>query len=66
MGMRNQQKLFSEFLRLVGTEVVVGVISSGEKLGGKIVNAMFDSFILDAPSGRHVIAYRDVKFLDEV
>ena len=62
--MLDKQTLFTKLLAYTGKEVVVGTISSGEKLSGIVKNAMFDSFILDTNSGRRIIAFNDIKFLD--
>ncbi|MCC6952676.1 MAG: hypothetical protein IT290_01020 [Deltaproteobacteria bacterium] len=62
MEPRSNQEIFENILSLVGSEVEVGLISTGEQLRGTITNAMFDSFIVHAKTPR-VVRFNDVLFL---
>ena len=66
MSARDEKTIFSNLIRLIGKQVEVGVAASGEKLRGQVSNAMFDSFILCTESGKRIIRFDDILFLDEI
>lgn len=65
MSALDLQEMFRNVLGLVGREVEVGVASSGERLSGRVANAMFDSFLLDTAGKMRVVRFDDILFLDE-
>ena len=63
----SEQKLWKDTLELVGKKVEVSTHSQPTPMRGTVVNAMFDSFILETEnSERQIVAYRDLRFLDEL
>ena len=61
-----EQELFRKILSLQGKEVEVSLNSSGELLRGKIVNTMFDSFLIEVRGANRVVPFSDILFLDNV
>lgn len=59
----NEQRWFREVLALVGREVELGLVSSGAPLSGRVVNTMFDSFILELQGKPRVIRFEDLSYL---
>ena len=59
----NEERWFEEVLALAGSEVEVGLKSSGAPVIGKIMNTMFDSFILDHEGRSRVIRFVDISYL---
>lgn len=59
-----EQEIFEGYLKLVGKNVALGIRSTGEHLRGKIINTMFDSFILELASTQRVIGFRDVMYVE--
>ncbi len=63
--MPSEQQLFKQLVSLMGKQIDVGIRSSGKKLQGTVVNAMFDSFLIEANGKNNVIAYNDLSYLQE-
>ncbi len=66
MGEKDEKRIFNDLLSLVGKTVEVGVASSRARLRGEVRNAMFDSFILETETGKQIIRFEDILFLDEM
>lgn len=64
--MTSEQAQFRDLLKLVGKEVELSLRTTGEKLRGKIVYDMFDSFLFEANQTRRVIRVTDLLYLDRV
>ena len=64
--MSNIDKIFRDLISLVGKEVDVGLVSTGEKLRGTVTYTMFDSFLLRVGGEKKVIAFADILYLDPV
>lgn len=62
--MQSDQEIFQQFVGLVGREIEVGVRSTGERLTGKVENAMFDSFLLNVRGKNRAIFFRDLVYLN--
>ncbi len=62
--MLDEQKFFLDLVSLTGKPVEVGVTSLGRTLQGRVINAMFDSFLLDTAQGTKVIRFDDILFLE--
>ncbi len=62
--MPSADEMFRSLISLVGRQVEVGLRASGERLSGKVAYAMFDSFLMDVASGRRVIPFSDILYLD--
>ena len=62
----SEQGIFEKLLGYRGQKIVVAKRSSGERLEGIVDYVMFDSLLLKDAGGRHVIAFSDILFLDEV
>ena len=60
----SDNQLFYQILSLVGTEVDVGLISTAGKLRGRIINAMFDSFLVDSNGKIQVVSFKDLLYLN--
>ena len=56
----NYQNFFETILSLVGRTVELATSNDSSPIKAKIVNAMFDSFIADTPSGRRIVRFEDV------
>lgn len=63
MTSTNAQALFRTVLSLVGKNVEVGTKSTGSRVSGTIVNAMFDSFLLEGAGEKRIVRFEDILFL---
>ncbi len=63
--MPSTQEIFEELLGMQGKEVEVGIQSLGKTLKGKIVNTMFDSFILESAGKNNIIRFDDISYLEK-
>ena len=62
----NEKEIAQTLISLIGKNVDVGIISSGERLNGTIVNAMFDSFLIESNGETKVVQIRDLAFLEPI
>lgn len=61
-----EQEFFRKILSLQGKEVEVSLSTSGELLRGRIVNTMFDSFLIEVKGKNRVVAFSEILFLDDI
>ena len=59
----NEQRWFREVLALVGTDVELGLLTGGTVLTGKIMNASFDSLLLESQGKSRMVRFEDLSYL---
>ncbi len=64
--MLDAQALFQNLLKLVGRQVELSTPEAAKPLKGRISNVMFDSFILDTDTGRRIVRFEDIVFLNPI
>ena len=62
MGSVNE--IFQECLRLVGKRVSIGLRSGGKPIKGQVLNAMFDSLLIESGGQNQVIAFSDLGYVE--
>lgn len=62
----SEQNFFEQFTKLTGKQVRLSLRSNGKKLEGLILNAMFDSFLLQTKQGNQVVTYNDMLYFESM
>jgi hypothetical protein len=62
----SEQNFFEQFTKLTGKQVRLSIRSKGKEIEGKILNAMFDSFLLQTKQGNEVVTYDDMLFFESM
>ena len=58
------QEMFEQILSLQGATVEVGISTTGEHCKGRIINTMFDSFLLEVGGKNKVVRFSDLMYLN--
>ena len=62
--MLDEQRLYSEFVSLMGKEISIGLKSDGKKYSGTVSSANFDSAVLETSSGNMIVSFTDLAFVE--
>jgi hypothetical protein len=61
----SEQKFFEKFIKLSGKRIRLVLKSQGIELDGTVINAMFDSFLIQTKKGNQVVRYDDLLFFEK-